>query len=251
MIFAIVTPCYNPGNYILKTIKSVISQSGDFIVYYHIQDANSKDGTLQVLESFVEQIIKGNVPIQCRLFSFSYSSEPDQGMYDAINKGFKRILSKVKPDIMIWINSDDCLADKALANLKRYFEEYPEAEWVTGRIIHINEEDKIIVDHPAGKYSIEDLASGRHDGVSLPFVCQEATAWRYSAFLKVGWLNNKLRYVGDYEYWIRMAKKGIKLHTVDFPIGYHRKRRGQLSSSICYDMEMKILLSKWRNGLCY
>ena len=240
MKFAIVTPCYNPGLYLLEALQSVLSQAGDISIYYHVQDANSTDGTEAFLNSISNQIAQGCAPVQCRNISFSYISESDEGMYDGINRGLKILLKRVQPDIILWINSDDRLADKALCNLKNYFEANPKVSWVTGRTVHLDENSSVTLDIPPIKYRVEDLAMGRHNGRDMPFVTQEATAWRYEAFVKAGFLDARFRYIGDYLYWIALSSSGIDLHSVDFEVGHHRKRKGQLSESPSYQYEISI-----------
>lgn len=239
MKFAIVTPCFNPGRYLLETLQSVIGQSGDFSIHYHVQDAQSTDGTVQILDSLAHQIDKGFTPIQCRNISFSYSSEPDDGMYDAINRGFKTLLRDVEPDVVLWINADDLLAEKALRNLRDVFIDSPQVEWIIGRTVHLNEDGEVILDIPPVQYDTRNLALGRHDGKLLPYVTQEATAWRYQLFRRCGLLDSRLRLAGDFEYWVRMARLGTRLYSRDIRLGCHRKRKGQLSESKSYQWEIE------------
>ena len=86
---SVVTVCYNMAQYIETTIKSVLSQDYPNLEYIVI-DGGSTDGTQQIIEKYKDQLAY-------------YVSEPDNGMYDAINKGF----SKATGDIIAWINADD------------------------------------------------------------------------------------------------------------------------------------------------
>jgi GT2 family glycosyltransferase len=242
MRFAVVTPCFNPGHYLVETLQSVIAQAGDFSLHYHVQDAISSDGSIKLLQSQLEQLKSGNTPLQCRELTFSYSSEPDLGMYDGINKGFREILQRTNVDVMLWINADDKLEFNALSQLNSYFSHHPDVEWIIGRTLHLNEDSKIIFDAPPHYYRREDLARGRHNSVTLPFVTQEATVWRTCLWEHCGQLDASLRYAGDFEYWMRAARLGYDLRSIDIPIGYHRKRLGQLSSVGCYADEVKMLL---------
>ena len=71
-MFSIVTVSYNSVNLIEQTIRSVISQ--DFTDYeYIIVDGNSNDGTKKVINKYIKSINK-------------YISEPDEGIYFAMNK---------------------------------------------------------------------------------------------------------------------------------------------------------------------
>jgi glycosyltransferase involved in cell wall biosynthesis len=241
MKFAIVTPSYNPGHFILETLQSVISQSGDFSICYHVQDAGSTDGTLDILESQIKQITNGNTAIQCRELLFSFASGPDNGMYDAINQGVKHIQKKLNPDIILWINADDRLDNYSLSNIADYFKRNPNIDWITGRTLHLDEMSNITIDRLPHKYNHDDLVAGKHDGINLPFVTQEATVWRAKLWNCCGELDSRLKFAGDYEYWRRAARMGFNLESVDIRIGYHRKRSGQLSSIGCYYDEINIL----------
>lgn len=241
MKFAIVTTSLNPGQYLSQTLHSVITQAGDFSIQYHVQDAGSTDGTVELLQSQLQEIERGNSAIQCRAISFSYASEPDEGMYDGINRGFRALKRHTPADVMMWINADDLLATDGLRKLAHYFNNYPEADWVTGRTLHLNEDGVKTIDLPPHRYHRQDLLVGRHDGVTLPFITQECTAWRLGLWKQCGELNTNLKYAGDYEYWMRAAKQGFDLNSLDMRIGYHRKRFGQLSTIGCYADEIHLL----------
>ena len=75
MRVTIITVCYNRKNTIEQAIKSVLEQNYSNIEYI-IVDGNSTDGTKEIIESYRDKISQ-------------YISEPDKGMYDAINKGLK------------------------------------------------------------------------------------------------------------------------------------------------------------------
>ncbi len=88
-LFSIITICYNAGNNIQKTLLSVTTQSYDRIEYIII-DGASKDNTLDIIEPFKSRIA-------CLV------SEPDKGIYDAMNKGLK----KAKGDYVWYMNAGD------------------------------------------------------------------------------------------------------------------------------------------------
>jgi len=86
---SIVTVSFNMVDYIEDTILSVISQEYPNLEYIVI-DGGSKDGTVDIIKKYEQWITY-------------WISEPDSGMYDAINKGFKHATG----EIMAYINSDD------------------------------------------------------------------------------------------------------------------------------------------------
>ncbi len=87
-IVSIVTPSYNCGEYIEKTILNIFNQDYPHIEHIII-DGGSNDDTLKILNKHNDKV--------------TWISEPDNGMYDAINKGFE----KTKGDIFTYINADD------------------------------------------------------------------------------------------------------------------------------------------------
>lgn len=101
MLVSIITVCYNSEQTIERTLKSVFSQSYSNIEYIII-DGNSTDNTCGIIKNHKDKI------------SY-FSSEPDTGIYDAMNKGIKASTG----DYIIFLNSDDWFHPKAI---KTYIE---------------------------------------------------------------------------------------------------------------------------------
>jgi glycosyltransferase involved in cell wall biosynthesis len=95
MRFSIITPCFNRVTLVSATIESVIAQEYPNFEHW-IVDGGSTDGTLDVLK---------------RHSHLRVLSEPDRGVYDAINKGIRLATG----EILILLNSDDLLAPGALS----------------------------------------------------------------------------------------------------------------------------------------
>jgi glycosyltransferase involved in cell wall biosynthesis len=91
----IITVCYNSSATIERTILSVLNQSCDFFEYIII-DGKSTDGTLDIIKKH-EAVFKN------KGISFTWISEPDKGMYDAMNKG----INIAKGEYIAILNSDD------------------------------------------------------------------------------------------------------------------------------------------------
>ena len=88
MRFSIVTPSYNQGKYIEETIKSVISQEGDFSIDYVIADGGSTDNSVEIIKKYSKLLNDGRYPIKCNDIKFRWWSKKDRGQSDAINQGF-------------------------------------------------------------------------------------------------------------------------------------------------------------------
>ena len=103
-VFSIITVTYNSSEYIARCVDSVLSQ--DFKNFeILIIDGESKDDTINILKNFQDDRIRIN-------------SEPDDGIYDAMNKG----LSKCSGDYICILNSDDLFSNaQVLTTLNKYF----------------------------------------------------------------------------------------------------------------------------------
>ena len=94
MNISIITVCFNSARTIEDTIKSVLSQDYNSIEYI-VVDGKSTDGTLEILAKYSGQISR-------------QISEPDSGIYDAMNKGIKLATG----NIIGFLNSDDVYANE-------------------------------------------------------------------------------------------------------------------------------------------
>jgi glycosyltransferase involved in cell wall biosynthesis len=198
---SLVTPVFNSVRYIEQTILSVLAQNYPNLEYFII-DGGSTDGTLDIIRKYQSQIT-------------GWLSEPDKGMYDAINKGF----SYTSGDIMGWISATDVLQAGGLSVVGTVFYQFPQVEWITGRQTLLSEEGEIKrVDPPMrwSRYSFLLGASQRH-------IQQESTYWRRSLWERAGGsVDATRRSAGDFELWVRFFRQA-RLYTVDSAIGAFRE----------------------------
>jgi glycosyltransferase involved in cell wall biosynthesis len=237
MLVLIVTPTHNIENFLNETILSIVSQVGDFDLHYHIQDSQSTDATLDIINSWEQTLRRDDHPWGQKTISFSWISEPDEGIYDAINRGFSRLMASL-PDhssedvVMGWINGDDTFPQGALQTVVQFFKANPAYDWITGVCCLIREDSAYmdIRDSPWG-YSRRYLRQGYYDGRNFDFVQQEGTFWRQHLWEEVGGLNPNLRLAGDWDLWRRFAEHS-ELVTIRGVLGLHRRRAGQLSGNL-------------------
>ena len=145
MKVSIITICYNRVKTIEKAIQSVLSQDYEDIEYIII-DGKSKDGTQQIIEKYRNQIT-------------NYISEPDNGMYEAINKG----LAIATGDIVGLMHSDDEFYDNnVISKIAEVFKASNLTEGVYGDGIYISNDDKekIIRNRIGGEFSIDKIENG-------------------------------------------------------------------------------------------
>jgi len=134
MKISVITVCYNSAKTLGDTVRSVLAQkrTDGLEVEYLVIDGFSTDGTVS--------LVKGLLPENGTDFTSRLVSEPDQGMYDALNKG----IALATGDVVGLLNADDRYEDEnVLADLARAFEENPETDILYGDIRFVRgESDK-------------------------------------------------------------------------------------------------------------
>ncbi len=230
----IVTPTRNSEAYLNETILSIFTQEGDYEIFYHVQDCESSDTTLEIIKYWEQMALAKPAFLGRAKIHFSWSSERDASMYDGINKGFEILFEKVQGVaseniLMTWINSDDKFATGAIRTASSFLNHSEKSEWVTGLPCLILSDGTIVDvrDSPCAFARIY-LRQGRYDGRTLPFLQQEGTFWRGSLWQKTGGLNAQLRLAGDWDLWRRFAEYN-QLITMRAVLGFHRRLQGQLS----------------------
>jgi glycosyltransferase involved in cell wall biosynthesis len=140
MKISIITVCYNRVATIEKAIQSVLNQDYKDIEYIII-DGYSKDGTQAIIEKYANRITH-------------YTSEPDNGMYDAINKG----LALATGDIVGLMHSDDEFYDTgSVSKIVAAFEKSRSIGGVYGDGIYVSNdsEEKLIRNRIGGDFSLK------------------------------------------------------------------------------------------------
>lgn len=213
MKFSIITPVYNGEKYIREAIESVLSQKGDFEIEYIIIDGGSSDGTIEILKEYESE-------------NFKWISEKDNGMYDAINKGF----SMATGDIFAWINHDDKYESGAFEIISKTFQKFSKINWLAGITSYIDSNGKSTNKGLCFAYNQKWLSMGVY-GRNAYFVHQENVFWKKELWDKIGEIPTEYKLAGDYWLWVNFAKYE-KLWTVKSNLSFFRHREGQLSSSM-------------------
>ena len=112
MLVTIITVAYNSEKTIAKTIESVLNQTYSDIEYI-IVDGASKDGTVKVAETFIDKFNEKEGR------TLKIVSEPDKGMYDALNKGARMATG----EIVGQINADDWYELDAVEKMAKFYKE--------------------------------------------------------------------------------------------------------------------------------
>ena len=206
----IITPCYNLGQYLEQTILSIINQNYPNLEYIVI-DGGSTDNTVEIIEKYREHIAY-------------WVSEPDEGIYHALQKGFE----KSTGDIMAWLNADDMYHAGALMRVKTVFQQFPQIKWLTG-FPSVYDEGGTMIVHPPGtfkKWSKYEVYLGHYQWIQ-----QESTFWTRDLWEAAGgYITTQYKVAGDFELWLRFFRFE-RLYSVPTPIGGYRVRKEQLSRS--------------------
>ncbi|WP_373976099.1 glycosyltransferase [Chitinibacter sp. SCUT-21] len=215
----LVTPSFNSEKTIEQTLASVLNQFHPESIHYHVQDGGSQDSTIAILEAW-------KMRFRNRGISFSFCSENDGGMYEAIVKGFDKFRPEDN-DWMAWINSDDQLSGLFSYTLHKM---QKSIFWITGKPAIIQKNGTMTtLDR---YYSTELVSSGLCNGKNWFFVQQEGTAWRYAAWRSTHSASTlvKYKYAGDFHLWVNLAKK-YELFQCSYPMGFFNIRDGQASQA--------------------
>lgn len=208
MRITIITVCYNRASTIKKSIESVLKQNYPNIEYIII-DGNSTDGTEAIIESYRSRITH-------------YISEPDDGMYDAINKGIQLATG----DVVGLMHSDDEFYDAhAISKIVASFQQDPSIEGVYGDGIYVSNdiEERLIRNRIGGVFSQKKIKSGwlpLHPTVYL----------KKSVIDKHGLYNLDFKIASDTEFLLRyLYKYKIKMSYINSYIV--KMRMGGMSTS--------------------
>lgn len=203
---SLITAVYNSARYIEQTIQSVLGQNYPNLEYF-IVDGASTDGTVDIIRKYESQLS-------------GWVSEPDKGLYDALNKGFAR----TSGEIMGWISATDQLHLGALAVVGSIFSDLRQVEWITGRPTGLSEDGMTVLLLDLPRWSRARFLAGANR-----YIQQESTFWRRSLWQMAGaHIDTSQRVVSDFDLWLRFFRH-TKLYSVDALIGGYRSHPGQLS----------------------
>lgn len=184
MKISIITVVYNNVLTLETAIQSVLSQNYKYIEYIII-DGGSTDGTLDILNKYRNSINK-------------IVSEPDKGLYDAMNKG----ISLATGDIIGILNSDDLYQDQnVISDVADEFVKNPEIDMLYGDLVYVKQEnsDKIVRNWKSKKYYNKFFEDGNvppHPSLFL----------KAQVYKKAGLFNLNYKLAADYEFMLRVFK---------------------------------------------
>ncbi len=186
--FSIITPSLNQAAFLPALSASVLGQQGVSLQWIVI-DGGSTDGSIEYFHQLDDARVR-------------FTSEPDTGQSNALNKG----IARASGDFIGWLNSDDVYAPGALASVAQAFDANPDKRWLVGRC-------NIIDARGAGirkwltAYKNHRLDNYRYDRLLMEnTISQPAVFFRRSFAQSVGPLDEGLHFTMDYDLWLRMGK---------------------------------------------
>lgn len=208
---SIVTACYNSEKYLEKCIMSIMSQTYDNVEHIII-DGGSNDKTLDIIKKYEKK------------YNMRWISEKDNGMYDAISKGF----AMADGDIYAWLNSDDMYMPWACEIVARIMQE-TDTHWCTGIPCHYNERGVAYnIPRVTPVFQRRFIRKGYMDGRVATFLEQESMFWDRNLWEKCSGVLSNYKMAGDYHLWKKFAEYE-KLVTIDSVISGFRIHTGQKS----------------------
>lgn len=230
MKILIVTATYNSEKFICECLSSVLNQIlGVCQITHVIKDGGSSDNTIGAIRSFLTRNIE---IISTKKLNFIVERSNDAGMYDAINEGIRQgeAFQQGIYDLVLWLNSDDRLANDFVLNISKYSDE-ARGNWYIGRALDINENGEVVTDTPHPKVELEKLSSGDFNFRGGSWIRAESVAIGYDLFKKVGGLNPILKLAGDYELFVKLSRT-VPPTWVDFRVKEFRLHSKQLSNDL-------------------
>lgn len=192
MKISIITIAYNSAQTIEDTIQSVISQDHPDLEYIII-DGASKDGTQAIIEKYRSHLAH-------------YVSEPDKGIYDAMNKGVQAATG----DFIGILNSDDFYVDlKVLSDVARTLKAGQDLDGLYADLVYVDRDhtDKVVRHWRAGHYRPGRFRRGWMPPHPTFFVARRC----YESY---GLYDTALRSAADYELMLRF------IHKHEISVGY-------------------------------
>lgn len=219
---SIVTPAYQHGQFIEKTIRSVLLQ-GYSNLDYIVMDGGSTDETVGILEKYAPW--------------FTYwESQRDNGQSHAINKGFAR----AEGTLINWLNSDDYLMPGALQRVAEAFAAAPpQVAAIAGVGQKVTVEGRVILTPRMHEITTESILNW----LSGTYFNQPACFFTRAAFEACGPLDESLHYCMDVDLWLSISKSyqfqrldvvlAQALHLPDAKTVAHRSRATVEHALVC------------------
>lgn len=204
MKFSVITPSLNQGRFIRDCIESVRAQV-EAEVEHIVVDGCSTDETVAILKSYPH---------------IQWTSEPDRGQTDAINKGFRQ----ARGDWLMWLNADDYLLPRTFARVAQFAQAHPQADVIYGDCDFVDKQGNIVKRKREGDFSYWMLL---FYGTFIP---STATFYRRKLVDAGHLLDASQKVSMDLEYYLRLAQAGFRFEHLPQPLACFRWHETNASS---------------------
>ena len=189
MKFSIITPSFRNSEWLKLCIASVADQEG-VEVEHIVQDSCSDDGTQDWLarDPRVKAVI-----------------EKDGGMYDAVNRGYRRATG----DVLAYLNCDEQYLPGALAAVQKFFEAHPKVEVVLAGSIVTDGDGKYI----CHRHSL--VPSKRHVWFRFPILTSGIFLRRKVIHERGIFFDTKWRDLGDFHWMLELMRQNVPMAVCD------------------------------------
>ncbi len=165
---------------------------------YIVIDGNSNDNTVAIVTKYESKISV-------------FKSEPDNGQYDAIQKG----LNLATGEIMAWLNADDIYFPWTLKTVAKVFSDFPEINWLSGMSAFLDEDGNLThIYNTINARPSRQISRGYFRKNLFGYLQQESMFWRKQLWDKTNGLDLSYKLAADFELWTRFA-----LHTEHLTLG--------------------------------
>lgn len=194
-LFSIITPSFNQARFIGESLESVRRQTHKSVEHLVI-DGGSTDGTVDVLREFSRK---------SGWHHLRWISESDRGQSHALNKGFGRAAG----DIVGWLNSDDRYLPHCFEQVATLFEKRPDIDVIYGDYRWIDMEGRPYRVRREIEFSSFILLHHR-----VLYIPTTATFFRRRIFDEGNFLDERLHYAMDFEFFVRLACHGYRFRHI-------------------------------------
>ncbi|MEW5803372.1 MAG: glycosyltransferase family 2 protein [bacterium] len=181
---SVITPSYNQAVFLETAILSVLNQHYPNLEYIVI-DGGSMDGSVEIIKKYRH----------CLSY---WISEPDKGMYHAINKG----LRMARGEIIAYLNSDDLYLPDAFRAAVEHFQKEPQAALIYSNCLFIDANGDCLYTYRYLPFTLRRFAA-----LTWSSIAQPTTFWRNSIHQAGIYFDESFKMAGDFDFYLRVGQQ--------------------------------------------
>lgn len=217
---SIIIPSYNADRYVREAVRSALVQTyPNFEVI--VVDDGSTDRTRAILAPFVAA---GKV---------RYFHQENKGLAGARNAGIRAATGKY----IAFLDSDDVFLPDKIRRQAEALEAHPDHGACYSDIIHFTDTEPRRYFHHRYRYPSGDIFAPL---LRRQFVNPLAVVLRRDLFDRYGYFDETMRRSEDWEFWLRIARAGVKFYYLDAPLAHYRMRAAGNLSDLKSEPQMKV-----------